>query len=929
MMQIWPSMIHYFKQQIPSSKIVVPSALLFMVARIDSDSANKENEMIITETLHADKEGKNDTNSVISNSSFHHVLNAKSETNIKSFHQSGNKLFNLPTSFIQFQISNQINAKMKMNTCQCEKENSSNPFAFFRNISKSIRNLGGRPSVYEANINKEENNPFCCNEQNKEHSISSRYEIHRNEVLGEGTFGTVYLATKKSNGERIAMKIIPKKLLQKMSSTTRGTSPFEAFDREMKTHLKIQKASTGGHPNICYLHDYFESESHYFLVLELVSGGEMFDHLIRIGAYSEADAARLVQEVASALAFLHGIGIIHGDLKPENIMLSTNRPGDAAIKIVDLGCACDVQQQKEEENKTSNQYGNQGRRPLTPAYSPPELFKMSLKHRQQKGQRITSPMHQSMDMWSLGIILYIMLTGLHPFDLTGKATDKEIALKIIRKEKPPLRNSPITAHLSPSAIDLIERLLQWDPSKRLSAFEMLQHPWVRGETARKQIMANSDKKLNMFREFKTRLEAKVFADMVHFSPDVSLKTSLIEQSFRNFDSEEKGFVTSQDLEQLGQHTTQTDSNTYSSINNRKYTGHSTKTSTKTKQSSPTSSLSLSSFSNLLSENMKNKYYNIGDIVYEEGDIGNHMYFINSGTIQVTTKDGSTAQRHRGDSFGEGALLHPQKLRSATVQCITPVHAIQISREYFEKYVANSQSPTKSNSGLTLLHLTEKDRTRKRNRAKTILRLQQNLKEMKVKNGEPLFHPGQEGNLLYIIEHGSIDIQLDGLNVFSLKPGDLCGEHSLLMNRPRNTIAKCVNKNGDDCKVHAMKAADFHILLEESSESVRKSLRELCLRREFQKAIVNKTRKDFPVVVINNGDLNLFGLKEAFDAVDEEGDGKITLKNLKALINKFDPTMSENEVQEVIESLDLLQDGSITFDEFLGIFHMNATQADSI
>jgi len=75
--------------------------------------------------------------------------------------------------------------------------------------------------------------------------------------------------------------------------------------------------------------------------------------------------------------------------------------------------------------------------------------------------------------------------------------------------------------------------------------------------------------------------------------------------------------------------------------------------------------------------MKNKYFPKGHIVYREGDIGNHMYFINSGTISVETSAGSTVTRGPGDFFGEGALLHPKKIRSASIRCITPVHAMEI------------------------------------------------------------------------------------------------------------------------------------------------------------------------------------------------------------------------------------------------------------
>lgn len=89
------------------------------------------------------------------------------------------------------------------------------------------------------------------------------------------------------------------------------------FQREMDAFLQIRKS--GGHPNICGLRENFDEGDFYYLILDLIQGGEMFDHLVKDGAYSEADAARLVREVGSALSFLHGIGIVHSDLKPENL----------------------------------------------------------------------------------------------------------------------------------------------------------------------------------------------------------------------------------------------------------------------------------------------------------------------------------------------------------------------------------------------------------------------------------------------------------------------------------------------------------------------------------------------------------------------------------------------------------------------------------
>jgi len=140
-----------------------------------------------------------------------------------------------------------------------------------------------------------------------------------------------------------------------------------------------------------------------------------------------------------------------------------------------------------------------------------------------------------------------MLVGCHPFDLSGDSPDTKISQLVCSKQIPPSleEGSEFTDHLSGSAIHLIKRLLDWDPAKRITASEMLEHPWVRGETARKDKISDSDKKLASFRVFKSRLEAKVFEDIVSWadsaeSDQAAKRTSLIERSFRKLDEEQKG-----------------------------------------------------------------------------------------------------------------------------------------------------------------------------------------------------------------------------------------------------------------------------------------------------------------------------------------------------------------------------------------------------
>jgi serine/threonine protein kinase len=163
-----------------------------------------------------------------------------------------------------------------------------------------------------------------------------------------------------------------------------------------------------------------------------------------------------------------------------------------------------------------------------------------------------------------------------------------VAQQIVHGKPPPLRKSPITAHLSSSAIDVIDRLMQRDPRRRLTADQMLEHPWTRGITAKRDKIADSDKKLSMYRVFKSGIAEKVFKNVISWSDDqgnddVSRRTSLIERSFQSFDSSAKGYLTRKDLQSVGPKTLIAEGDDQDS-----------------------SRLSLSGFSDLLAENMQNR-----------------------------------------------------------------------------------------------------------------------------------------------------------------------------------------------------------------------------------------------------------------------------------------------------------------------------------
>ena len=475
--------------------------------------------------------------------------------------------------------------------------------------------------------------------------------------------------------------------------------------------------------------------------------------------------------------------------------------------------------------------------------------------------------------------MYIMLVGAHPFDPEGTATDEELNQRVLSKKGPPLKNNPMSAHLSPSAIDLIEKLTHWNPKKRLTAYETLQHPWVRGETATTSKIANSDKRLSAYRKYKSRLEAAVFRSMVEWSDeanvgDIAKKTCLIERSFQMLDEDNKGYLTTEVLKRLG---------TGSSVADE-----------------DDAQLSLSGFSDLLSENMKNRFFPAGHTVYREGDRGDNMYFINSGRVEVSMKDGFTAVTEQGDFFGEGALLSKDGRRSGTIKCLTPVHAIEISKEYFEKYLSEGSGAE--------LSVREKDKTRKRARAKTVLASTKNLREATIPRGQYLYKQGEPGTELFIIEKGKVDVMVDQHKVFEIKPGNLCGEHALVFNKPRNTSAIC---STDECKVQIMTAKDFHKIRNKSV--VKDSLQELTMRREFQKALVFATKKAFPTKESE--------LREAFEAADYNRSGKIDLSDVSIMLKNMDKTLSGNDIEAIMTSLDLDGSGFVSWEEFKRIFGM--------
>ncbi|XP_042321347.1 calcium/calmodulin-dependent protein kinase type 1G isoform X2 [Sceloporus undulatus] len=256
------------------------------------------------------------------------------------------------------------------------------------------------------------------------------------EALGSGAFSEVFLVKHRTTGQLFALKCIKKSPVTQESN----------LENEIAVLKKIK------HDNIVTLEDIYESTTHYYLVMQLVSGGELFDRILERGVYTEKDASIVIQQVLRAVHYLHENGIVHRDLKPENLLYLTPEE-DSKIMITDFGLS-----KMEQNGIMSTACG-------TPGYVAPEVL-------EQK------PYSKAVDCWSIGVITYILLCGYPPF---YEETESKLFEKI--KEGYYEFESPFWDDISESAKDFICHLLEKDPNERFTCEKALRHPWIDGNTA--------------------------------------------------------------------------------------------------------------------------------------------------------------------------------------------------------------------------------------------------------------------------------------------------------------------------------------------------------------------------------------------------------------------------------------------------------------
>ncbi|KAF4653598.1 hypothetical protein FOL47_010428, partial [Perkinsus chesapeaki] len=351
-------------------------------------------------------------------------------------------------------------------------------------------------------------------------AFDKKYELISPEeggILGEGMNGAVRLARDRFTGEKVAVKTLS---LVNLSPVKR-----EMLYDEINIYLPLS------HPNIVRLNEVYEEPGEkIILVMEACTGGELYERLAKLNRYSERDAAKIIRHILYAVSYLHSLNICHRDIKLENFVY-TDDTEDSKLKLCDFGFGTIVRQ------------GPNGATPLTAAmgsvhYVAPEVLE--------------GKYGLQCDMWSVGVILYMLLSGTPPFD---GADDREVT-EAVRHAPLKLTGSRWDC-ISYSAKDLVSKLLCRDPYKRLTATQALQHEWcgstdiLKLNTAPNEIDVDVLKSMHTFTRCSAIQRAALGLIAQKRSDEVSGlhdRLKLMEETFKRMDVNNDGVITLAEFE---------------------------------------------------------------------------------------------------------------------------------------------------------------------------------------------------------------------------------------------------------------------------------------------------------------------------------------------------------------------------------------------
>lgn len=267
--------------------------------------------------------------------------------------------------------------------------------------------------------------------------LEDDYVVSR-KVLGSGLCGDVVLTNSRADRRRYALKTIRKARVP--------TQRLGQLSTEVEIYLSLD------HPNIARLQDVYETEEKIQLLTECCEGGELYYRLQKKGVYNDADAAEAMRQMLRAVNYLHSSNVVHRDLKLENFLYVSGE--STQLKLIDFGFA-------KIWDPSKLMMASCG----SVAYVSPDVI---------SGKGYTN----KCDTWSLGVIIWMLLTGYPPFH-----GDEKTIMANIKAGKPDWSHKQRWKNVSQPAVDLVRKLLAFDPSERLSAKEALQHPWLSGQAS--------------------------------------------------------------------------------------------------------------------------------------------------------------------------------------------------------------------------------------------------------------------------------------------------------------------------------------------------------------------------------------------------------------------------------------------------------------
>ncbi|CAK8571275.1 unnamed protein product [Lathyrus sativus] len=337
--------------------------------------------------------------------------------------------------------------------------------------------------------------------QRKTISLKEFYNL--GQKLGQGQFGTTFLCVEKATGKEYACKsILKRKLLT------------EEDVEDVRREIQIMHHLAGSQ-SIVSIKEASEDAVAVHVVMELCSGGELFDRIVERGHYTERKAAKLARTIVGVIQSCHSLGVMHRDLKPENFLF-VNQQEDSPLKAIDFGLSAFFKPGEIFNDVVGSPY-----------YVAPEVL------RKRYGPEA--------DVWSAGVILYILLCGVPPF---WGESEQEIFEAILHSDLD-FTSDPWPG-ISESAKDLVKKMLVRDPSKRLSAFDVLRHPWIQVDGAAPDKPLDSAV-LSRMKQFTAMNKLKKMALRVIAENLSEEEIAGLKEMFKMIDTDNSGYITFEEL----------------------------------------------------------------------------------------------------------------------------------------------------------------------------------------------------------------------------------------------------------------------------------------------------------------------------------------------------------------------------------------------